>query len=234
MSEGTNIIKDSRKVQFNPFLHDVSYMFNIEAQPVFESKLDELYAMFKSVGCSARKLNTDRMCILSVSKQNIGMLITPRILSIRVEAVEYVNTDVVRVFLVPFVVKYYDIVGVDTIDTLIIAENYTFALQRTNDLTKEISIEQYCQSLFSSKFISEHTNKGVIKKLRNVNVSAKYTPFLSKESLRVELQVGSVDFGACTAEALGDRLENANDAIYDMWQYIMSDGMKDVLNKDKK
>jgi len=57
---------------------------------------------------------------------------------------------------------------------------------------------------------------------------------LSKESLRVELQVGSVDFGACTAEALGDRLENANDAIYDMWQYIVSDGMKDVLNKDKK
>ena len=234
MSESTNISNEYRKVQINPFLHDVSYMFNIEAQPVFESKLDELHEMFKSMGCRARQLNTDRMCILSVSKQNIGMLITPRILSIRVEAVEYINTDFVREFLVPFITKYYDIVNVDTIDTMITAKNYTFALQRTNDIVKGISIEQYCQSLFSSKFISEYTNKGVIKKYRNVNVSAKYASIFSNESLRVDLQLGSVDFRTCTAEALEARLENANEAIYDMWRYVMSDGMKDVLNRENQ
>lgn len=234
MSENANISQERRKALINPFLRDVSYMFNIEAQPVFESKLDELHEMFKSMGCHVRQLNTDRMCILSVSKQNIGILMTPRILSIRVEAVEYVNSDVEQEFLLPFISKYNDIVEVNTIDTIVISKNYTFALQRSNEIAKKVSIEQYCQSLFSQKFLSEHTNKGVFKKLKNINVSAKYTPFMSEDSLRVELQVGGVDFGECAANTLGDRLKNASDAIHSIWCYAMSDEMQDVLNDEKE
>ena len=234
MNEIVNNNKECGKVQVNPFLHDVSYMFNIEAQPVLESKVDELDEMCKSMGCRVRQLNTNRMCIISVSKPNVGILISPRLLSIRIEAIEYVNSDVEAEFILPFVTQYCEILGVESIDTIIIARNYTFALQRANEYVKEASIEQYCQSLFSSKFLSEHSGKGVIKTLRKVNVSAKYASFESKDSLRVELQVGSVDFGECDVSVLEGRLKNANEAIFDMWRYAMSEGMQDVLNEEKK
>lgn len=234
MNESANNSNERKKAPRNPFLHDVSYMFNIEAQSVLEAKVDELKELCKSMECSARLLNTTRMCIISASKPNVGILISPRLMSIRVDAIEYVNSDVEADFIVPFVTKYYEILGVETIDTIVIAKNYTFALQRANELAKETSIEQYCQSLFSSKFIAEHSGKGVFKTYRKVNVSAKYTSFVSKDSLRVELQVGSVDFGSCDANTLGGRLENDNEAICDMWRYAMSEVMQDVLSTDKE
>lgn len=230
MNEVKDIKKARRKVFDNPFLREVSYMFSIEASPIFESKLSELESYVKTSGFKAKQIGSDGVYALIATKNRLDILITSRLLTVRVDIDEYKNYDEFKEFLIPFVVGCAKVLNVDQIDNLVILKTNNFALQRDNEVAKQLTIEQYCETLFSKSFLSSHAVKGDLKNARGIKVSAQYTTSANDEVLKVELLVGCLDSRAFRIEEIYEKLTNANDAIFDMWSYTMSKSMKDVLN----
>ena len=234
MNEIKPIKQARREVYKNHFLRDVSYLFNIEASSLFASKLLELKELGQSLGLKIKEYSTGEDSFILGTKQNSYVLMSSRLLTIRADAAEYKNFDIFSSVITPFVSAYADVLDVSSINAVVIIKNNDFILHRDNDLAKKISLEQYCNSLFSEKFRSQHTPSGVTKLARNVNVSAKYTSTLSDAEYKVELLVGCVDNNFCEVKSLGKRLVNANNAIFDMWSFAISKELKDILNKENE
>lgn len=232
MSEMKDIKRASRKVFKNPFLRDISYMFHIESSPTFESKLAELENFAKGQSFKVRQVGSDGMWAFVASKKGLDILITQSLLTVRVGIDEYKNYDVFKEFLIPFVSGCANVLNVNQIDDLVILKTNKFELKRDNEVAKQLPVEQYCESLFSSSFLSAYADKGVLRNARGLKVSAQYTASVSDEALKVELLVGCLDTTAFKVAEMKEKITNANDALFDMWSYAISKTMKDVLKKE--
>ena len=232
MSEMKDIKRASRKVFKNPFLREVSYMFHIESSPIFESKLAELKNFAESQAFKVRQVGADGMWAFVASKKGLDVLMTQSLLTVRVGIDEYKNYDVFKEFLIPFVNGCADVLHVDQIDNLVILKTNKFELKRDNEVAKRLTIEQYCESLFSPSFLFAYADKGVLRSARGLKVSAQDKVAVSDEALKVELLVGCLDTTAFKVGEMKEKIDNANDALFDMWSYAISKTMKDVLQKE--
>lgn len=232
MSETKEIRRASRKVFKNPFLSEVSYIFHIESSPIFESKLAELEDFAMSQAFKVKQIKSEGLFAFAASKKGLDLLMTTSLLTVRVDIEEYKNYDIFKKFLIPFVSGCADVLNVNRIDDLVILKKNNFELKRDNEVTKRLSIEQYCETLFSPSFLSDYTDKGILRNARGLKVSAQYTAAISEEALKVELLVGCLDSSAIKIEELPGKMANVNDAMFDMWSYAISKTMKDVLQKE--
>ena len=234
MNEIHEIRKVRRKVFKNPFLREVTYVFNIEATSIFDSKVSELENFVKGFSLKTNQIASDGFKAILATKDGLDILLTSRLLTMRVNIKEYKNYDVFKEFLIPFVLGCTRMLNVEKIDNSIILKRSEFVLQRDNEVAKKMSIKQYCEMLFSPIFLNAYSDKGVQKNARGVKVSAEYTATSNDNALKVELLIGSMMYQAIKDEDLQLELSNANDAIFDMWSYTISKTVKDVLAKEEE
>lgn len=229
------IVRTRRKVFQNHFLREVSYMFTIEASPLFESKLQELGEFAKSYGFAKQKqIGSEGSFGLLTRKGGIDVLISTRLLLIKVDAAEYKNYDIFKEFLLPFVTDYAKKLNLETIESAIILKNNDFVLKRENELLRQLSEEQYIKSLFSSKYLAAYQPKGVFERARGLNVSSRYSVTSTERELKIELAISAFELETFKLEELEARVNNANNALFDMWSYTLSKNVKNKLFVQKE
>lgn len=225
-----SIGRTRRKVFKNHFLREVSYMFTTEASPLFESKLQELSEFAKSYGfAKSKQIGSEGASGILARKGGIDVLISARLLLIKVEATEYKNYDEFKDFLLPFVTDYAKKLNFDTIESAIILKNNDFILQRENEILRQLPEEQYIKSLFSSRYLAAYQPKGVFERARGLNVSSRYSVTSTERELKIELAISAFELETFKLEELEARVNNANDALFDMWSYTLSKNVKDKL-----
>ena len=231
MSSGKKISRVRRKVfSRNIFLREVTYMFTIETLLVFESKFSEIVEFVKTYGFKTKQIGSEGAMGIMANKEGIDLVITSRLVMLRVSAEAYNNFDEFKGFLLSFVTNYVKEVLADSIDSMVIVKTNDFVLQRNNDILKKVSEEQYVKSLFSADFLSGYESKGVFKETRDVHVSSRYSVTSGEKELKVELAISGYELKMCKLEAIEDKLTNLNNAIYDMWSYTISANVKETLD----
>lgn len=218
-----------RKVLGTPFLKNVTYVFRMSEFVMEDAKLGEYASHLKQKGYDAM-LNYDEGGVLVAKTKGIQILCNRDIFLLNVFADDYKNFDAFKSTLCELFHDYSSIVKAKAIEMAHVMKRNEFVLNRLDPKLSVVSKERFEKAICSSTFLDAADNGFVQQELKGVGLFAKRSIFETDKSYTLELIVSATKIEKIPMDLIDSRLVELNDAIYDMWNTVLSDAIKKAVD----
>lgn len=233
MKKGTmNLTHVERSIYKTSFLKVVTYAISIKLSGENDNEAMMGYWKFlinEGYNVSSKSENKD--ISLEGTKSDIRIFCRRNLLLIFVQEQAYKNYDLFKGQLFRIINAYLEAMKAESISLIYMMKANEYDLNRKAEGMENVSIEDFRNVICSKLFIEQAEDGKVSGEIDGITLIAQSMTKSDNEVHNLNISISGMEIVPIAVASLEKHVDKMNGAIYDMWNAVISDDMKQLMNK---
>lgn len=222
-----------RKVFRASFLKNVTYAITLADATFEEARLKEFMNSLDELGYNAHHVSDPAKGMILVKKKGVDVLCNREFFLLNVQAKVYENFEHYKENVLNLFRKYSEAIKAKMVKSVYIMKTNEFSMDRTKPELVNVTKEQFEQVVCSAEFIRNADDREIQIEEDTRSLLAKSNLIEREKEFILQLVIAILENKECELNQIESRLNDLNDAAYDIWSAVLSDTMKETLQENE-